>query len=467
MFQFKVSKTGIDILQREDPVSGTRNSCDCQFLFSEDWTGLDRTAVFFTRDRKHSCILGAGNICCIPWEVLEQPGQELYAGVYGTQSGAVILATAPAKLGMIQNGVKPGEISLAPTPDVYDQILAAANEALADVAQLRAEISAGNGTITPGSGSAGGTAGPQIDDSQPTATSPYSGAKVSAEDEITRQMADHLYPGTDLTVKFVSEIQNFASPWDWIKSRIQVGNFTGIHIKDFIPFSTKNGLTFHAEIAGIDTYYRYGEQYTVGHHIDFISRELWPTDKNINPGNFNNGTSVSSFPWLASELYLYLNALAGQVPGNTDNTPALVNVDHTADGILLQLPDALQAVIIEKQLMIDQRYTAGNKLSIPNNFAFTNIGKLWVPNEFEVCGAGIFGDHPYSTGGSGVQYPLFIGNMNRIKTKSGASNNWFWWLLTAATGNTDAWCSVFSDGRMHSCVCNATWTSFPLCFRIA
>lgn len=109
--------------------SGSVNVYLVQFAFSTDWDELDKTAVFRAGDTKISVVLDATNRCQIPWEVLENRGRPLEAGVYGTKNGTVVLPTIWATLGTIKEGTSPGENTQPPTPDVYSQILAAASKA--------------------------------------------------------------------------------------------------------------------------------------------------------------------------------------------------------------------------------------------------------------------------------------------------------------------------------------------------
>lgn len=101
---------------------------------------------------------------------------------------------------------------------------------------------------------------------------------------------DQCYPGMDLSLKFAEEIKGYTSVWKWIQARIKAGNFYGIHVGDYIPFNCTDSAKTRivAVVAGIDTYYKYGDQ-QVGHHIDFISKDLWPTYIQYNLANFNNG----------------------------------------------------------------------------------------------------------------------------------------------------------------------------------
>ena len=340
---------------------------------------------------------------------------------------------------------------------------------------------------------------------------------------------DRYYEGQDLTVKWADEIA--ASPyngdaWAWIRARIRAGNYLGIHTKDYIPFKTANNVNLKAEIAGINTYKNYGDT-AVGNHIDFICRELWPTNHVFNKVNYNNGLiptetvvsdgsateytltkamyaidnikigsdtltgytydpatqkitfttapaagnmvvtgTGSEHPWLVSDLYHYVNSLAGHVPNGTGANPALAQVDYTADGIYFQLPTALKNVIVEKRAYLPKRYSASGLLNDDNAGGWANIGKLWLPSEVEVYGAPCWGGKGgYSTMGNNVQYPIFMGNMNRLKYKSGS--RYYWWLLSSSSGHSTYVCSVYAIGYALYSGASDTNRAAPVCFRVS
>ena len=339
---------------------------------------------------------------------------------------------------------------------------------------------------------------------------------------------DRIYPGTDLTVKFAAEIKGYSDAWAWIKARIKAGNYAGIHVSDYIPFTTTNSVTMKAQVAGINTYTNYGDS-QVGNHIDFITQELWPTNHVMNPVNWNNGlipveklsgdgtttaftltkqmsavdnilvggeqvtafsydastftvtfdeapASGSSnitvtgtgtqYPWLASDLYLYLNSLAGQVPNSTDNPPntAVKHVDYTKDGVYYYLPQALKNVITNKRALLPQRYSASGKLSTNNTWGWQDAGNLWVPSEIEVAGCAVWGGGGYDAGGF-VQYPIFNACMNRAKKRSGS--RYLWWTLSASSGNATHFGYGSSNGVVGSSSASSTWLSAPVCFRVS
>ena len=129
MFRLFAEKNKLALLEREPVTSGSVNVYGAQFEFSEDWTGLDRTAVFEAAGVSREVRLYPGGACVVPWEVLRVPGVRLRAGVYGKQGGEVVLPTVWADLGVILEGVPAGE-SPPPSPDVWEQALAGKGDAL-------------------------------------------------------------------------------------------------------------------------------------------------------------------------------------------------------------------------------------------------------------------------------------------------------------------------------------------------
>lgn len=143
MFILSANKVCLNVEAREPVTSGSVNAYEVQFKFSADWDGLDRTAVFAAGEEQVSVVLDSSNTCVIPWEALQSPRRELRAGVYGTKGGELVLPTVWASLGTIREGCSPGENAQPPTPDVYGQILAAANRAEQTAQSVRDDADAG------------------------------------------------------------------------------------------------------------------------------------------------------------------------------------------------------------------------------------------------------------------------------------------------------------------------------------
>lgn len=271
------------------------------------------------------------------------------------------------------------------------------------------------------------------------------------------------YDGIDLTVKFADEIANYSDPWAWIQARIQANKFAGLHVCDYIPFTTTNGYTFNARIGGINTYYRTGAA-PQKRHIDFITQETWPETFQMNLVDYNNGTSDQPVPWLASNGYLYVNSLAGQVPNSTTLPLEMTDVDYTTSGIYYYLPDELKAVITEKLAYINTRYSKSGLLTDDNSQQFANLGKLWIPSEFEIAGSSILGSAATKDGTGYVQYPLFANNMKRLfvaKTVGRAGI----WLTDAVKAVSSKFSRDDAIGRISTVF--ATGNNYaPICFRI-
>lgn len=124
MIILTASKSCLTASRRELLVEGAVNVNIVQFVFSSDWDGLTKTAVFQAGSDKYSVLLDESNEAPIPWEVLQNPRRTLYAGVYGTNGESLVLPTIWASLGTIQEGANPGQDTQPPTPSVYEQILA-------------------------------------------------------------------------------------------------------------------------------------------------------------------------------------------------------------------------------------------------------------------------------------------------------------------------------------------------------
>lgn len=316
-----------------------------------------------------------------------------------------------------------------------------------------------------------------------TSASKVPNVKQIEQNQPATLIADRLYQGQNLATKFASEIASYASVWLWIKARIQAGNFAGIHVGDYIPFTTTAGTvgsssvgaaSFNAQIAGIDTYYGFGDT-QAAHHIDFITKEVFPLEIKWNPTDNNNGTATYNNPWLACALKGLLN---GENNSSTGYGDIAHGINAAGKGLLQRLPADLQNAIVTKRMIIEKRFSTSGLLTASNGWDWNDMGKLWVPNENEVYGCQVWSAsfpnteiYPWASHGT-VQYPLFAATCgricNRIKPIAGQpTSRSTWWLCTTRSGLSSHACLVSHYGEANGNMTTNTGIRAPLCFRIA
>ena len=156
MFRLSAEKNKLALLEREDVTSGSVNVYEVRFTFSEEWDGLEKTAVFRAGDTSASVMLdGTGEVgCTLPWEVLTVPGLRLEAGVYGTRGAEVVLPTVWADLGYIRTGAAPGEEARPPeeevrppAPELWEQELARKGDRLGFTEDAKLGLFSGDGVV--------------------------------------------------------------------------------------------------------------------------------------------------------------------------------------------------------------------------------------------------------------------------------------------------------------------------------
>lgn len=121
--------------------SGGINEDSILFTFDEAWDGYTKTAVFYrSKEAVYHCEL-VDDMCIIPSEVIALKG-EMFFGVFGvkgnmTKTSQVI--SYHIEQGAASKGIAPSD----PTPSVYSQILATAEEALAVANAVKSEADSG------------------------------------------------------------------------------------------------------------------------------------------------------------------------------------------------------------------------------------------------------------------------------------------------------------------------------------
>ena len=105
--------------------AGMEKAVTVEFVFSDDWSGLTKTAVF-SNGKTTVDVLEAnwdGDTVPVPHEVLAVPGRHARVGVYGADESGVVLPTVWVSLGKVQPGADPsGDASADPSLPVWAQL---------------------------------------------------------------------------------------------------------------------------------------------------------------------------------------------------------------------------------------------------------------------------------------------------------------------------------------------------------
>ena len=125
---FSVTKAAMRCLESEILTSGMLRAVVCRFVFSSEWDGLGRTAVFSCGNVTKDVLVNSSNEATIPWELMVDAniGQLLKVGVYGINGdGDLIIPTVYCETIRIQRGTDPsGDHSAEPTPTIWEEMLA-------------------------------------------------------------------------------------------------------------------------------------------------------------------------------------------------------------------------------------------------------------------------------------------------------------------------------------------------------
>lgn len=175
-------------------------------------------------------------------------------------------------------------------------------------------------------------------------------------------------------------------------------------------------------------------------------------------------TTPISVPFVASNLYAYMNSLRMGVPNEAAADPQLTEVDYTTGGIYYFLPAALKAVISPKHQSAATRFAAGTLRTTSDNYVGIDIGPLWIPDEMEICGTPMYATSTYDKCYSRL-YPAFLGG-NRKKGAGNGGSRSHWWLFPAYSGDSANVCYVLSAGIANYMQSAANNRRVPVGFRI-
>lgn len=231
--------------------------------------------------------------------------------------------------------------------------------------------------------------------------------------------------------------------WAQLKTKCTNADFSDLRVGDYKTISLTGGEVVKMQIAGIDTYYKTTDQ-QLGHHIDWISIDCLNDYVQWNTTNNNNGNSTSEYPYMVSNVRKYL-----------------------VETIYPKLPADVKAVIKNKRSLLEKRYSGSGALTDSTSWGWEDMGLIWLPHEYEVFGAAVWGTKGWSQG-QAVQYPLFANSyFHRIKGKGNGGDRCYWWLATVCSGNSTSCCYVTAYGHAGTANASSTNIGVPVCFRIS
>lgn len=179
MIQIHITKASAHLCSPPELLTaGMAKAVTVEFVFSDDWDGLTKTAVF-TNGRATIDVLPAkwdGDTVTVPPEILAVAGRYARVGVYGTNASGVVLPTVWVSLGKVQSAVEPsGDPSADPTLPVWAQL----QEQIGNLADLKTYskdnlVAAINeARQSGGGGGGGGISSAQIDEIRVLTKSEY------------------------------------------------------------------------------------------------------------------------------------------------------------------------------------------------------------------------------------------------------------------------------------------------------
>ena len=152
MIRVTVNNRGVQAIPLS-PVTVGAEGIVAAFLFSDDWAGLAKTAIFKGSDQEVEMII-LNNECTVPPEVLTEAGGMLMVGVYGNDGhGTLIRPTIWGVVGRIEDSaISEDAGQTGTTPSWAAQVQNAVQEALAVAQGVRTDADAGEfdgATFTP------------------------------------------------------------------------------------------------------------------------------------------------------------------------------------------------------------------------------------------------------------------------------------------------------------------------------
>lgn len=126
----------LQVVNNPKIASGGQQENEMQFDFCSLWGGYSKTAVFYRNEETVYNVILVDDKCIVPDEVLTEEGT-FYFGVYGV-NGVVRRTTEVKQYEVVKGSFVAGDTPGEPTPDIYQQILAACAEAQTAAEEVRA-----------------------------------------------------------------------------------------------------------------------------------------------------------------------------------------------------------------------------------------------------------------------------------------------------------------------------------------
>lgn len=261
-----------------------------------------------------------------------------------------------------------------------------------------------------------------------------------------------LYEGVALSQKFSGEYAS-SNIANWLSYRASQGNFEGIHIGDFVDISV-GGKTVRYRVGAIDPYYGTGSDKKLGHHIVMVPDVPWTLSTAID-GTYGVGTSNSCISWATT------NSNNGT---SSQNHPYLASNLHKweTEVFLSKFPQEWQDAMVERQALLEGRYSASSTLTDSTGYTWQSLGKIWSPSEVEVYGTIVWGT-PGITFGTDSQFPIFSQSKNR-NSRSGTTSAVAYWLRTVCGSSSVNVCTISGTGSVTASPANGTSTRPLPCF---
>ena len=151
--KLEVSGSRVNVVEDETLVAGEIKVHVAEFDFGDSWDEYAvKLAVFKNDDVTVEMVIKDGT-CVIPWEALASPG-ELYIGVHG-ESADKRRPTLWSEAVTVNEGTGEADASREPTPDVWQQLLAAIGDITPHVGDNGHWFVGGVDTGTPAQGERG------------------------------------------------------------------------------------------------------------------------------------------------------------------------------------------------------------------------------------------------------------------------------------------------------------------------